>query len=119
MGKNKQKEKKKATTTQTPLVRPKKVFIYNTLNTHEKQREIWEEVKEGKAFALDNYELRMFDTNEFYIVKKFGSQVAGKLYELTDEQMKATDWFMGEEFENFNATQEGTFFSSYRLIKGE
>lgn len=115
MVKNKKHKKK----TETPLIRAKKIFVYNTLNTHGKQREVWDEIKEGKPFVLNDYELRMFDTNEFYVVKKYGSQVAGKLYELTDEQIKATDWFMGEEFESFNATQDGTFFSSYKLIKGE
>lgn len=115
----KDKKKKNKRKIDAPVYRPKQVFLYNTLMTHTKQREIWGDIKEGKPFVLNDHELRMFDTNEFYIVKKFGSQVTGKMYELTEEQIKATDWFMGEEFESFNQTQNAEFFSSYKLIKGE
>ena len=68
-----------------------KIFCYGTLNLHEIQMYLWGETKQGAVAQLSNYELKGFSNNIFYVEKNFGETVAGKVYDLNDEQLKATD----------------------------
>jgi gamma-glutamylcyclotransferase (GGCT)/AIG2-like uncharacterized protein YtfP len=70
----------------------KKLFCYGTLNVHAVQRELWGEAKEGLPSSILDYELKMWpETTVFYVERKPGERVAGKVYELTEEQLAATD----------------------------
>ena len=76
-----------------------KVFAYGTLNLHDVQMAIWGESMSGHPAFLLDYELRSYGSNIFYIVKKFGETVSGKIYELTKEQLDATDAYEGGAYE--------------------
>jgi len=71
------------------------VFCYGTLNLHPVQQHLWGEAMSGVVTTLPDYELHSYDSNIFYVVKKFGETVAGKVYALTDEQLQATDRYEG------------------------
>ncbi len=106
MGKNKKKWKKMNSTVvtkpQTEYTRKYEgktlLFCYGTLNLHSVQEYLWGESKSGTVAALPDYELRSYENNIFYLVKKFGESVAGKVYELTDEQLAATDGYEGKYY---------------------
>lgn len=69
-----------------------KLFCYGTLNVHEIQRSLWGERMSGKPFVLQSFELKMWpESTIFYIERKPGEQVVGKIYNLTEEQLKRTD----------------------------
>lgn len=76
-----------------------KLFCYGTLNVHHIQRELWGEAKEGSIVTLDGYELKLYPQGYFYIVKKPGERVVGKVYELTPEQIERTDRYEGSGYE--------------------
>lgn len=75
-----------------------KLFAYGTLNIHSVQRWLWGEQKEGKVAGLIDYELDRYSNNILFINRKVGESVAGKVYELTDEQLDATDSYEGEMY---------------------
>ena len=76
-----------------------KVFAYGTLMLHDIQVMLWGETMSGHPAFLLDYELRSYRSNIFYIVKKFGETVSGKIYELTKEQLEATDAYEGGAYE--------------------
>lgn len=70
------------------------LFCYGTLNIHEVQRVVWGEAMEGVTGILPDYELKLWaGSSIMYVDKKIGEQVVGKAYELTKEQLEATDKF--------------------------
>jgi gamma-glutamylcyclotransferase (GGCT)/AIG2-like uncharacterized protein YtfP len=72
-----------------------KLFCYGTLNVHEIQRSLWGEAKEGEYGRLLDYELKLWpDSFIYYIERK-----VGEMYDLTDEQLKATDKYEGSAYE--------------------
>lgn len=71
------------------------VFIYEFLNVHSIQKDIWGSSKSGKPYVLEGYELMANKDYELYIKRKIAERTIGKLYELTDEQLKETDEYMG------------------------
>lgn len=94
-----------------------KLFVYDMLNTHHVQRTIWGEAKTGAPFILDNYELKAYANGTFYIEKKIGERVSGKLYELNEDQLKDTDWYETESYERKSATQNVISFEFYIKVK--
>lgn len=75
------------------------LFAYGTLNVHEVQRAIWGEAKEGVFGRLVDYELKLWPNSAiFYVEKKMGEYVPGKMYTLTQEQLEATDKFEGNKY---------------------
>lgn len=93
--------------------RPNMLFAYGTLNIHDVQRSLWGEAKSGKPFVLDDYELKMYENNIFYIERKLGERVSGKLYELTDEQMEVTDWYEGKAYDKTTIRQNDDVVLTY------
>lgn len=114
---NKQKKRDKKLAKQqaklpvaTPVTTPTKpqltkVFIYDNLNVHEVQRDIWKEAKQGVPFTLFDYELKTYEDGIQYIEKMMGEKVAGKLYELDEDQLKNTDWYENEDSERIRVNQ--------------
>lgn len=103
------------TTSTTPV--PKRLFVFDNLNIHSYQREYWKEVKMGIPFVLLDYELKAYENGVQYIEKKMGESVSGKVYELTEEQLKETDWYETENNERVPVTQDGKGIEIYRKVK--
>lgn len=81
------------------------LFCYGTLNVHDVQRGIWGEAKEGKTGVLTDYELKLWAGSSIvYVEKKIGERVVGKSYELTDEQLRATDVFESNMYKRTTIT---------------
>lgn len=76
-----------------------KLFAYGTLNVHSIQRAVWGEAKEGKCGHIYDHELKIYSNNIFYLERKPGESVAGKVYELTEEELKATDKYETDAYE--------------------
>ena len=53
----------------------------------------------------------------YYIDKEFGETVAGKVYELTDEQLKATDSYEGKAYTREKVTIDGEIVNVYVRAK--
>lgn len=76
-----------------------RLFCYGTLNIHDVQRSVWGEPKEGFMGRLLDFELKMWPkTTIFYVEPRLGETVVGKMYEITDEQMKKTDKYEGKSY---------------------
>ncbi len=116
MGKNK---KQQPPASQVSAVKPASLFVYDTLNTHHVQRTVWGEVKTGASFVLNDYELKVYANNVFYIEKRLGETVSGKKYQLTEQQLKDTDWFESEAYERELIRQNGVAINIYRKVKGK
>lgn len=70
------------------------LFCYGTLNVHDIQREIWGEAMEGVTGVLNDYELKRWAGSAIlYVERRVGERVVGKAYDLTKEQLEATDAF--------------------------
>lgn len=77
-----------------------KLFCYGTLNLHRVQQYLWGESMQGKPITLYNFELKAWQSsNIFYIERKPGETVVGKVYELDSKQLSATDDYEGEMYE--------------------
>lgn len=74
----------------------------------------------GVPYVLNDYELKAFSTGAFFVERKLGERVSGKLYELTPKQIEDTGWYLGEEFESKNmfqgkvAGKDGVTFQLFR-----
>lgn len=76
-----------------------RLFCYGTLNVHEIQRALWGEAKEGEYGRLLDYELKLWPNSSiFYVERKPGESVSGKMYELTELQLKRTDAYEGPAY---------------------
>lgn len=75
-----------------------KLFEYGLLNVRDVQYEVWKEGKEGASGRLTDFMLNRMKGNVFHVTPKPGETVAGKLYEVTEEQAKATDEFYTDTF---------------------
>ena len=75
------------------------LFSYGTLNLEEVQRYLWGEAKRGRVKQLNDYRLNSYNNNIMFITKEFGETVAGKVYQLTPEQMERTDRYEGDAYE--------------------
>lgn len=127
--KKRRKEEKKAKKVEVTTTPPtaleakvptlKRVFIFDNLNTHQRQREVWEQAKNGEPFTLLDYELKMYDNGTTYIEKRIGEAVAGKVYLLTEEQVSATDWYETEENERISVTQDTKSIEVYRKVRSD
>lgn len=124
MGRKKNNKTKVTTVSSTPeaeVVNPvatHKLFCYGTLNLHEIQKGLWGEMKQGRPLALDDYELKQFpEFGPFYIEPKFGERVSGKVYEITYEQLLATDKYETSAYERVLVTQDGEAFNTYIKAK--
>jgi hypothetical protein len=95
----------------------KTIFVYDMLNTHHVQRTIWGEAKSGAPYILNDYELKAYANGTLYVEKKLGERVSGKLYELTDDQLKDTDWYETESYERARGYQDKISFEFYRKVK--
>lgn len=96
-----------------------KLFVYNELNTHELQRDLWKEAKEGEALRLDDWEL-MVGEQGFYVKRRPGETVIGKVYDLNDKQLKKTDKYMGKGMKRVTIRHDGTSIELYTLkVKGK
>lgn len=95
------------------------VFVYNLLNVHEVQKEVWKEIKEGAPYVLEDFELKIDENHLLYLTKRMGSRVSGKLYKLTEEQLQSTDWYMGENEERSYIMQDTVSFQSYKRIEAK
>ena len=94
-----------------------RVFAYDTLNLHPVQSWLWGEEKQGRVKQLDDYRLNTYDSGIYYIEKEFGETVAGKVYELTDEQLKRTDAYGGAAYTREQVTVDGELVNVYVRIK--
>ena len=95
-----------------------RVFAYGTLNLHEVQSWLWGEEKQGRVKQLDDYRLNAYESGIYYITKEFGETVAGKVYELTDEQLERTDAYEGKAYSRERVTIDGDIVNVYvRSIK--
>lgn len=92
-----------------------KLFNFGTLNIHLVQTDIWGETKQGKPFTLQDFELQQLVDNNFFISKKLGESVVGRMYEITDAQLKATDSYEGKGYTRIEVEQDGETFSTYVL----
>ncbi len=94
MGKRKSRRTSVPATTVAPTT-VNKLFVYDALNVTDVQRSVWGEARQGKPAILTNYKLGLFPgTNIFHIERSVGERVAGKLYELNNDQLKASDAFV-------------------------
>lgn len=85
-----------------------RIFCYGTLNVHEIQRQLWGEAKQGQTAHVRNYELKMWPSSTiFYIEKKVGESVPGKVYTLNDEQLKATDAYETAAYKRVRVSEPG------------
>lgn len=90
-----------------------KLFSYGTLNLHDVQSWLWSEEKQGRATVLNDYRLDAYESGIYYIEKEFGETVAGKVYEITDEQLKRTDAYEGNAYSRENVTIDGEIVNVY------
>lgn len=90
-----------------------RVFAYGTLNLSYVQMHLWGEEKQGRVRQLDDYKLHSYPSGIYYIDKEFGETVAGKVYELTDEQLKATDRYEGSAYSREQVTIYGKIVNVY------
>ena len=90
-----------------------RVFAYGTLNLSDVQTWLWGEEKQGKVRQLDDYKLHSYPSGIYYIDKEFGETVAGKVYELTDEQLKATDRYEGSAYTRERVAMDGGIVNVY------
>ena len=90
-----------------------KLFAYGTLNLHGIQALVWGERKNGVVKELQDYRLDIFPEGIYYIDKEFGETVAGKVYELTDEQLKNTDKYEGSAYTREQVTIDGVLTNVY------
>lgn len=95
-----------------------RVFAYGTLNLDTVQRYLWGEAKRGVVAQLDDYKLHSYDSNIFYLKKEFGETVAGKIYELTNEQLKRTDMYEGSAYKKDYVMIDGVSVTVYVQSKG-
>lgn len=85
-----------------------RLFAYGLLNVHEIQRELWGEAKEGACGRIYDYELKLWPkTQIFYAEPKPGESIAGKVYELTDEQLERTDKFESDAYKRVALKRTG------------
>lgn len=96
-----------------------KIFAYGTLNLHDTQRWLWGEAKQGTVAQLDDYELNCYASGIYYLDKKFGETVAGKIYDLTPEQLEATDGYEGKAYVKDYANINGKVVMVYVRNKRE
>lgn len=84
---------------------------------HSVQRNLWGEAKTGTPTVLNDYELKMYTNFIFYIEKKLGERVSGKVYELTPEQLAATDKYETEAYKRVTVvdTDPDSPFTSYQV----
>lgn len=90
-----------------------RVFSYGTLNLHDVQNWLWGEEKNGKVKQLNDYRLNTYDNGIYYITKEFGETVAGKVYEITDEQLERTDSYEGKAYTREKVTIDGDIVNVY------
>jgi len=90
-----------------------RVFSYGTLNLHDVQNWLWGEEKNGKVKQLNDYRLNTYDNGIYYITKEFGETVAGKVYEITDEQLERTDAYEGKAYTRERVTIDGDIVNVY------
>ena len=90
-----------------------KLFAYGTLNLHDVQSWLWGEEKQGIVKQLDDYRLDCYQGGIYYIDKEFGETVAGKVYELTDKQLKSTDGYEGSAYVRESVTIDGEIVNVY------
>lgn len=90
-----------------------RVFAYGTLNLSNVQTWLWGEEKQGRVRQLDDYKLHSYPSGIYYIDKEFGETVAGKVYELTDEQLKATDRYEGSAYIRERVAMDGGIVNVY------
>lgn len=95
-----------------------KLFAYGTLNLRDVQRWLWGETKQGRVAKLDDYQLNAYDNGIYYIDKKFGETVAGKIYELTEEQLESTDRYEGKSYVKDMVNINGETVNVYIRNKG-
>lgn len=89
------------------------LFSYGTLNLHDIQSYLWGEEKQGRVKQLDDYRLNVYNSGIYYIDKEFGETVAGKVYELTDEQLERTDQYEGSAYTREKVTIDGDIVNVY------
>lgn len=90
-----------------------RIFAYGTLNLHEVQDWLWGEEKQGRVKQLDDYRLNSYPSGIYYITKEFGETVAGKVYEINDEQLKRTDAYEGAAYTREKVTIDGEIVNVY------
>lgn len=90
-----------------------RIFAYGTLNLHEVQDWLWGEEKTGRVKQLDDYRLNSYPSGIYYIEKEFGETVAGKVYEIDDEQLKRTDAYEGAAYTREQVTIDGELVNVY------
>lgn len=82
------------------------------------QQAVWGEEKFGRPFILNDYELKMYANYIFYLDRKIGERVTGKLYDLTDEQISQSDAYEGDSYERVTVKQYKEEFQVYiRKVK--
>ena len=96
-----------------------RIFAYGTLNLHDIQQWLWNEQKSGSVARLDDFELNVYPSGIYYIEKRFGETVAGKIYELTPEQMKRTDAYEGKAYTREIVNIEGQLVNVYVRTRNE
>ena len=94
-----------------------RVFAYGTLNLSDVQTLLWGEEKQGRVKQLDDFKLHSYPSGIYYIDKEFGETVAGKVYELTDKQLKATDSYEGNAYTRERVTIDGEIVNVYVRTK--
>ena len=91
----------------------RKLFAYGTLNLKDVQGWIWGEEKQGVVSRLNDYRLNSYPSGIYYITKEFGETVAGKVYTLTEEQLRATDSYEGTAYSRESVTIDGEIVNVY------
>jgi gamma-glutamylcyclotransferase (GGCT)/AIG2-like uncharacterized protein YtfP len=92
----------------------KKLLIYDALNTHELQRKVWGEAKEGAPTTLLDHELRLWPETEIeYVAVMPGATIIGKVYNVSDKQLKDTDAYYTNEYERRTFKTKTSEFEIY------
>lgn len=98
-----------------PTVETTGLFNFGSLNIHAIQQDVWGETMQGVPFTLEDYELKMFSDNIFFIERKLGESVVGRIYQLTDDQFTALDAYMTDKYKREDIAQGGKKFQTYLL----
>lgn len=102
-------------TTDKPVVERTGLFNFGSLNVHVVQEIVLGETVQGLPFTLEDFELRMFTNNIFFIERKLGESVVGRIYQLTEDQLKSLDEYMTDKYKREDVEQGTEKFQTYLL----
>lgn len=98
-----------------PAVNTTELFHFGTMNVHVIQEHVLGETLQGVPFTLNDFELKMFSDNIFFIERKLGESVVGRVYTLTDEHLAKMDEYMTDKYKREDIEQGTKTFQTYLL----